>query len=92
MGAINRKFFYDYARQHLFGGQLRQSQVDGMNAFLDRWEAHHAQDDHRWLAYILGTTHHETDRTMQPIEEYGRGTARRTRSPDSATTAAASSS
>jgi putative chitinase len=73
VGSINRKFFYDHVRLHLFDGKLRQSQVDGLNLFLDRWEKFHAGGDTRWLAYILATTHHETARTFQPIEEFGKG-------------------
>ena len=39
MGAINRKFFFLQVRRTLFAGNLRQSQVDGLNAILDGWEA-----------------------------------------------------
>ncbi len=73
---INRRFFFDYIRTQLFGGSLRQTQVDGLNAILDYWEAEYARQDDRWLAYILGTTHHETDRTFKGIEEYGKGRGR----------------
>jgi hypothetical protein len=70
---INRKFFYDYVRGHLFGGRLTQSQVNGMNAILDEWDGAYAKNDDRWLAYMLATTHHETAMRMQPIEEFGKG-------------------
>jgi predicted chitinase len=70
---INREFFYDYVRGHLFGGRLRQAQVNGLNAILDEWDRAYAKKDDRWLAYMLATTHHETAMTMQPIEEYGKG-------------------
>lgn len=73
---INRNFFFEYAKQRLFGGSLKQSQVDGMNAILDVWEKNYKDKDDRWLAYMLATAHHETDRKMQPIEEYGRGKSR----------------
>lgn len=73
MTAINRKFFFDYVRKALFKGSLNQSQVDGLDALLDFWEAKHSNDDDRWLAYVLGTAYHEVDRRMQPIEEYGKG-------------------
>jgi hypothetical protein len=79
---INREFFFDQVRGQLFGGKLRQKQVDGMTAILDEWERKHAKKDDRWLAYMLATTHHETDRTMQPIEEYGRGKGRKYGIPD----------
>ncbi|MBS1644480.1 MAG: hypothetical protein JST36_05520 [Bacteroidetes bacterium] len=70
---INRKFFFDHVRQTLFDGKLKLSQVNGLNAILDEWEKNWAKNDDRWLAYMLATAHHETDRTMQPIEEYGKG-------------------
>jgi len=68
---INRKFFFDQIRLTLFGGSLSAKQVAGLGAILDEWETHHATDDDRWLAYMLATAHHETDRKMQPIHEYG---------------------
>ncbi|MBB95939.1 MAG: hypothetical protein CML68_15270 [Rhodobacteraceae bacterium] len=71
MSNINRKFFFDTVRLSLFDGSLRQGQVNGMTAILDYWETHHATKDDRWLAYALGTTHHEVDRRMQPIKEFG---------------------
>jgi len=70
---LNRSYFFDMARNTLFDGRMTQAQVDGIGAILDEWERNHAGADNRWLAYILATTHHETDRTMAPIEEYGRG-------------------
>lgn len=73
---INRTFFFDYVRQHLHNGTLNARQVQGMTAILDGWEPKYAKSDDRWLAYMLGTTHHETDRKMWPIEEYGRGKGR----------------
>lgn len=70
---INRKFFFDQARNTLFGGSLNTKQVNGLTAILDEWDANYSQNDDRWLAYMLATTHHETGRTMQPIEEWGKG-------------------
>lgn len=69
---LNRKHFYDSVRESLFGGTLLQQQVAGMEAILREWEAQQLTD-RRWLAYMLGTTYHETAKTMQPIEEYGKG-------------------
>jgi putative chitinase len=68
---LNGKFFFDTARLRLFDGKLKATQVAGLSAILDEWEEHHAGKDDRWLAYVLATVHHETDRTMQPIKEYG---------------------
>lgn len=70
---INRDFFFDYVRSHLFNGGLKQTQVTGMTAVLDHWDSDYANKDDRWLAYALGTAHHETDRTFRGIEEYGKG-------------------
>ena len=74
---INRAFFFSHAKQTLFSGKYKQSQVDGLNAILDEWEKNYYEKDDRWLAYMLATAHHETDRRMQPIEEYGKGKNRR---------------
>jgi hypothetical protein len=69
--SINRKFFFDYVRLNQFGGSLTGKQVEGMSAILDYWESKYAAKDDRWLAYLLGTAFHETDKKMQPIREYG---------------------
>lgn len=68
---INRKFFFDHVRTHLFGGSLSKPQVAGMNFILDVWETSHATKDDRWLAYALATAFHETAFTMRPIKEFG---------------------
>jgi putative chitinase len=68
---INRTFFFDEAKLSLFDGKMSKKQVEGLNVILDEWEKTHAKKDDRWLAYALGTTHHETGRTMQPIHEWG---------------------
>jgi len=68
---INRKFFFDTVREKQFGGQLSQSQVDGMSTILNEWEENLPNADDRWLAYMLATAFHETARTMQPIREFG---------------------
>jgi hypothetical protein len=69
MSRINRTFFFDQVKQRLFGGKLRGSQVAGMTAILDEWENNHAKKDDRWLAYSLGTAYHETNMSMQAVEE-----------------------
>ncbi len=70
---INEKFFFDQVRARLFGGKISTSQYNGLKAILDEWQLNWKNKDDRWLAYMLATTHHETDRKMQPIEEYGKG-------------------
>lgn len=79
---IDRDRFYDSVRPNLFGRSLMQTQVEGINAILAEWDATYADKDLHWLAYALGTTHHETDKTMQPIEEYGKGGMRLYAKPD----------
>jgi putative chitinase len=58
--------------RHLFGGSLKQAQVNGIDAILDHWKNGYKDQDDRWLAYMLATVHHETDRKFQGIEEYGK--------------------
>ena len=70
---IDRDKFFASIRGSVFNGVLSQTQVDGMNYLLDTWERHFRDKDIRWLAYALATAFHETAYTMQPIEEYGRG-------------------
>lgn len=66
---MNREFFFDEVRENLFSGSLKESQVIGMEAILDEWDANHADEDDRWLAYMLATAYHETGRAMGPVEE-----------------------
>ena len=65
------KFFSAIKSNGLFKS-LSQSQVDGINALLNEAKEQGIEDT-RQLAYILGTVYHEVDKTMQPIEEYGKG-------------------
>ncbi len=74
MSSMDRKFFFDTVQMSLFGGSLKKTQVEGLEVFLDYWEERHADQDVRWLAYVLATAHHEVDRTFQPIKEYGTDT------------------
>ena len=59
--------FFAAVRSSLFGGRLSANQVDGMEAILVAWRA--APVDVRWLAYMLATAYHETDRTMCAVSE-----------------------
>jgi putative chitinase len=76
----DRKFYFDTVRKDLFRGNLTQSQVDGQNYLLATWERHfeepNPRDGDKWLAYALATFFHETAETMQPIEEYGKGSGK----------------
>ena len=72
-------------RQTPFANNLRQPQVNGIDAILDGWDAKYAANDDRWLAYALATTYHSTDQHMQPIEEYGKGRGRPYGKPDPTT-------
>jgi putative chitinase len=73
VGMINRNFFFDQANLRLFDGKLPAKTRAALGQILDYWESNTPNEDHRWLAYALGTAHHETDRTFGPIREYGRG-------------------
>lgn len=72
---MNRIAFFNRLRTQNLYTTILQHQVDGLNAFIDEWESNPLYLDKRWLAYILATAYHETDKTMQPIEEYGKGVA-----------------
>jgi len=65
---INRETFYTSVREQF--GSLNQSQVAGFNAILENVPADISPAQ---LAYCLATAWHETAKTMQPIEEYGKG-------------------
>lgn len=67
---MNRQTFFSKIRSNPFRGKLSQDNVEGMNKILDEWDRRGWQDL-RWLAYMLATTFHETDFTMQPIHEAG---------------------
>ena len=68
----NRPAFFTGIKPDLFSS-LTQPQVDGLNAILDAWDRFPDMNDKRQLAYCLATAYHETARTMQPIEEIGKG-------------------
>lgn len=72
---MNKQAFYNSIRASLFNGRLTSKQVEGINLKLDAFDRLKITDD-RWRAYMLATAYHETDKTMQPIEEYGKGRGR----------------
>lgn len=70
---INKTTFFNHIRASiLFKGKISQLQVNGINAILDEFFNYNLSDL-RWLAYMLATAYHETGKTMQPIEEWGKG-------------------
>lgn len=69
---MDRKVFFAAVRTAPFGGRLNPSQVAGMSAILDEWEARWQQKTPlTQLSYVFATPWLETDQTMQPIHEYG---------------------
>lgn len=69
---MDRKIFFDKIRKTLFPGGMKQSQVDGLNSLLDRWEMNFKQRTPlTQLAVCLATAYHETAHTMQPVKEFG---------------------
>ena len=64
--------FFNEINQTLFKGTLTNKQKEGINYKLKAFDKHDITDD-RWRAYMLATSFHETARTMQPIEERGKG-------------------
>lgn len=73
---MNRQAFLFEIDKSLFGGQLNSIQIAGINFKLDAFIQVRITDI-RWIAYMLATSYHETDKKMQPIEEYGRGRGKR---------------
>ncbi len=72
---MNKAAFYTSVRSSLFGGKITTTQFEGIETITSAFTAR-CLPDPRWLAYILATTYHETDKKMQPIEEYGKGQGR----------------
>lgn len=68
---MNRSVFYSGVRTSLFGGNLNDSQVQGMENLINVWDKYFPKDSDFLLAYNLGTAFHETAKTMQPITERG---------------------
>jgi len=73
---MNRGLFFAAVRKAPFAGALTIGQASGLTALLDAFEATTPALDLRFQAYMLATAFHETARTMQPIEEYGKGRGR----------------
>lgn len=72
---IDKPKFYNKLRLTLFPNKITSLQVEGIEVILSEWEIRKLSDI-RWLSYMLATVYHETARTMQPIEEFGKGKGR----------------
>jgi len=70
--AINREIYFKELRRVGLFTSMSNAQVEGIETVLSKWELLRLTDL-RWLAYMMGTSYHETDKTMQAIEEYGKG-------------------
>lgn len=72
---MNRVVFHAEINKLLFNGRINSAQIAGINFKLDAFDKAGITDN-RWKAYMLATSYHETAKTMQPIEEYGKGKGR----------------
>jgi putative chitinase len=63
-------------------GKANHSQYGGIISLLDALMADENVTDIRHAAYMLATTKHETAKTWQPIEEYGKGKGYKYGNPD----------
>jgi putative chitinase len=52
---------------------ITESQIDGIKMIVNYWDKQYSSSDKRMLAYIIGTAMYETNNSMQPIEEIGKG-------------------
>jgi putative chitinase len=52
--------------------KMSKARQEGMQSILTECE-HQGVTDKRQIAYILATVYHETGKTMQPVEEVGKG-------------------
>jgi hypothetical protein len=75
MTALDRTRYFSAHRKAF--GRLDQAQVQAIESLLGDLEADAELTDLRHAAYMLATAWHETDKTMRPIREYGRGRGKR---------------
>lgn len=69
MFKINREVFFKGYKERF--GRLNQSQVDGLNYLIERFEQSRLVNRLSEFAYILATVKHETAETFQPVCERG---------------------
>lgn len=72
MKRTNNQIFFNEIAKTLFNRQLTSSQKAGIRQKLKVFDKYDITDN-RWRAYMLATSYHETGRTMQPVEEIGKG-------------------
>lgn len=72
---MNRLNFFNEISELLFKGQINRTQISGIDFKLTAFDNYKITDK-RWRAYMLATSYYETGRTMQPVEESGRGRGR----------------
>lgn len=73
------KFVFLYINQY---GELKPSQLSGLQMLIDVLSLDEDVTDLRWAAYMLATVKHECAGTWQPIAEYGKGAGRKYGTPD----------
>jgi hypothetical protein len=69
---MNQQLFLQEINKALFRCRMISRQRQGILyklAAFDKFEV----TDNRWMSYMLATSYHETGKTMQPIEEWGKG-------------------
>ena len=69
---MNTQLFLREVNASLFSNRMSNSQREGIIIKLTEF-GNHKITDIRWSAYMLATSFHETARTMQPMEEIGKG-------------------
>jgi len=72
---IDSKQIADNWPKELDPNGLSDPQKKGVAILVGAWNRF-GDDDKRKLSYVLATVWHECAKTMQPIEEYGKGTTR----------------
>lgn len=69
---------FDWDKLRSYFGPFSQPQVNSLLALLAAFnEYDDAAVKPAYVAYMLATAWHETDKTMEPIEEYGKGKGRK---------------
>jgi len=70
LGMKANKFLTLYQKEY---SALSKANLTGLSHLIDFIITDTEITDIRWAAYMLATTKHETNHTMLPIEEYGKG-------------------